>query len=108
LLTVGLGTLLAALNVAYRAFRYVIPFLVQFGMFATPSIYLDLPPDGPGWRSLLWLNPLTGLIAAFRATALGGPILVWEFAYSGFAAVLLFLAGCLYFRKVEDTFADTI
>jgi lipopolysaccharide transport system permease protein len=80
----GVGTLLAALNVAYRDFRYVIPFLVQVWMFATPTVYMQLAEDVPAdLKAAFALNPLTGLVAAFRA-------------------------GCLYFRKVEDSFADII
>jgi lipopolysaccharide transport system permease protein len=109
LAAIGLGTLLAALNVAYRDVRYVIPFLIQIGMFATPTIYLQpTGQEGPGMSWLLTLNPMTGLVSAFRASLLGGPI-PWEDV--GVAAALslgLFLAGCLYFRKVEDSFADVI
>ena len=71
----GLGTLLAALNVAYRDFRYVIPFLVQLGMFATPTIYISTGGrERCGPAKLLLLNPMTSLIAAFRACVLGGPV----------------------------------
>lgn len=114
LTALGVGTLLAALNVAYRDVRYVIPFLIQLWMFATPSIYLDLfanvdalAQDGL-LRTLLALNPLTGLIAAFRAALVDMPIPWHLLGYSAAAAALLFLAGCLYFRKVEDRFADVI
>lgn len=110
----GVGTLLAALNVAYRDFRYVIPFLVQLWMFATPTVYMDLEAtrggEGHGelWQSLLALNPMTGLVAAFRASCLGGPIPWEQAALSSLAVVVVFAAGCLYFRKVEDGFADII
>ncbi|MFO0966061.1 MAG: ABC transporter permease [Gemmataceae bacterium] len=110
----GVGTLLAALNVAYRDFRYVIPFLVQLWMFATPSIYLDLDSmpaekfSSPFVQTLLFANPMTDLIAAFRAALLGGPI-PWEMLlYAAPLCLVVFLLGCLYFRKVEDTFADVI
>jgi lipopolysaccharide transport system permease protein len=137
----GVGTLLAALNVAYRDFRYVIPFLVQIWMFATPSVYMQVgePPRataerpaaapaaagtgagarpegggpsrrplGPAVRAALALNPMTGLITGFRAAVLGGRIPWGELAGSSACAVLAFLAGCLYFRRVEDAFADII
>ncbi len=110
LAALGVGTLLAALNVAYRDFRYVIPFLLQLGMFATPSVYMDLgagEPDGIV-ATLLALNPMTGLVAAFRAATLGGPIPWDHVALSSVVVVALFVAGCLYFRKVEDGFADII
>jgi lipopolysaccharide transport system permease protein len=105
----GIGTLLSALNVAYRDIRYVIPFLVQLGMFATPTIYMQPKPGAGGWiRALLALNPMTGLIAAFRASVLGGPIPWGPLGLSAAAVALAFVFGCLYFRKVEDGFADII
>lgn len=105
----GLGTLLAALTVAYRDFRFVTPFLIQVGMYATPTIYMLIPPDPSGGLKLwLMINPLVAPIAAFRSCLLGGTI-PWEsLAISSAAAVGLFILGCLYFRKVEDEFADTI
>jgi lipopolysaccharide transport system permease protein len=69
---IGVGTLLAALNVAFRDFKHVIPFLVQLWMFATPTIYLQ--PDSTtfaGWRWVLLGNPLIGLVSTFRALTLG-------------------------------------
>ena len=139
LAALGVGTLLAALNVAYRDFRYVIPFLVQVWMFATPSVYMQLadeppavagrpapapaastgPPrpedPGPGRRpgsplvhAALALNPMTGLIGAFRASALGGPIPWGNVLISAACSMAVFIGGCLYFRRVEDSFADVI
>jgi lipopolysaccharide transport system permease protein len=109
LIALGVGTLLAALNVAYRDFRYVIPFLVQVWMFATPTIYMQPAADGPAATSaLLLINPLTSLIAGFRAAVLGGPIPWGHLGISCAGALALFLAGCFYFRKVEDGFADII
>ncbi|HJZ91834.1 MAG TPA: ABC transporter permease [Gemmataceae bacterium] len=106
---VGFGTLLAALNVKYRDFRYVIPFLVQFWMFATPTVYMQPPADADdALHTLLNLNPLTGLVAAFRAACLGSPIPWAQFGLSAVAVVVVFVAGCLYFRKAEDEFADVI
>jgi lipopolysaccharide transport system permease protein len=109
LAALGMGALLAALNVAYRDFRYVIPFMVQMWMFATPTIYMD-PGETSGGRfqAVLALNPMTGLVASFRAAALDQPIPWSQFALSTACACLMFLIGCLYFRKVEDNFADII
>lgn len=70
----GVGTLLAALNVAYRDFRYVIPFLIQLWMFATPTIYMQPASADAGLRAAILVNPLAVLIAAFRAAVLGGPV----------------------------------
>ncbi len=138
LAALGVGTLLAALNVAYRDFRYVIPFLVQVWMFATPSIYMhvaDEPavvasrgasapaaptgpradvgkagkrPLSPAVRAALALNPMTGLIGTFRAAVLGGPIPWGKLAASSGCALVAFFVGCFYFRRVEDSFADII
>jgi lipopolysaccharide transport system permease protein len=106
LTAVGLGTLLSAAVVAYRDVKYVIPFVVTLGLFATPSIYAVVAFDGgPAWG---WANPMTALVAGFRAAVLGGPIPWPAVAVSAAAAAGLFLAGCLYFRKVEDDFADII
>ncbi len=105
----GLGTLLSALNVAYRDFRYVIPFLIQVGMFCTPTIYMQ--PTGHEGRSvawLLWINPMTSLVSTFRAAAIGGPVPWPELGVALAAAIVMFVLGCLYFRKVEDRFADII
>jgi lipopolysaccharide transport system permease protein len=108
LAALGVGTLLAALTVAYRDFRYAAPFVVQLWMFATPTVYMELPGETTGSLQWLELNPMTGLIAAFRAAALGGPI-AWEQVGIAVLGIGLFLlVGCLYFRKVEDGFADII
>ncbi|MBI1832066.1 MAG: ABC transporter permease [Planctomycetes bacterium] len=109
----GVGTLLAALNVAYRDFRYIIPFLVQLWMYATPTIYFDLSPADPestyGWvKQLLPLNPMTGLIASFRAVLLDQEIPWRDLGFSAAMALVFFFVGCLYFRRVEDSFADVI
>ncbi|MEI7686375.1 MAG: ABC transporter permease [Planctomycetota bacterium] len=106
----GMGTLLAALNVAYRDFRYVIPFLLQLWMFATPSVYMQVKPGSLGaWEPLLELNPMTPLIAAFRAAVLGQEPIEWlSLGIAGALSLALFAFGCFYFRKVEDRFADII
>lgn len=103
----GVGTLLSALNVAYRDFRYVIPFLIQLWMFVTPVVYpASLVPER--WQWLFHLNPMAGLIEGFRAVFLGrpfdGPGLLLSFT----VAAVFFLAGVLYFEKVERGFADII
>jgi lipopolysaccharide transport system permease protein len=106
----GVGTLLAALNVAYRDVRYVIPFLVQLWLFATPAIYLQTTAaGGPGqaW-GVADFNPMTGLIAFFRTAVLGGDLPWLKLVYSVAAGAALLLAGCYYFRRVEDSFADVI
>ena len=108
LLAVGVSTTLAALNVAYRDFRYVIPFVMQAWMFATPSLYMKPDPSNEVLRVLMHANPMTGLIHAFRASVLGGDIPWGLLATSSLCAVVVFLFGCFYFRRVEDSFADRI
>lgn len=103
------GTGLAALNVRYRDFRYVIPFLVQFWMFSTPTVYMQPPADASGVMSvLIWANPLTGLIGGFRAACLGLPIPWEQLVVSTVVVLLAAIVGTAYFRKVEDDFADLI
>ncbi len=104
----GVGTFLSALTVAYRDFRYVVPFLVQFWMFATPCIYLQANEVGPRARSLLSLNPAYGLIANFRAAVLGGTYDLTALFVSVAVSLVLLVLGCLYFRHVERDFADII
>ena len=109
LAALGVGTLLGALTVAYRDFRYVVPFLVQLWMFATPSIYMQADRVvAEGWLWLLPLNPAYGLVVNFRQAVLGGPLDWYALAVSGAVGLALLLAGCLYFRRVERSFADII
>lgn len=105
----GVGTLLAALNVAYRDFKYVLPFLVQLWLFATPTVYMQPNADSSARMGLaLAINPMAGLIAAFRSAVLGTPVPWNRLAVSAGCVVVLLVVGCLYFRKVEDSFADII
>jgi lipopolysaccharide transport system permease protein len=105
----GLGTLLAALNVAYRDFRYVVPFFIQLGMFATPTIYMRPTGDeGRLFQVLMVANPMASLVETFRAGLLGGPVPWAELGVAAAIAVGVFAGGSMYFRKVEDRFADII
>jgi lipopolysaccharide transport system permease protein len=109
MLALGVGSLLAALNVSYRDFRYVIPFLIQIWMFATPTIYSTWGSTATGWKHLVQaVNPMTPLVAAFRAACLGGPI-DWPTVGAAVGMSLLaLLLGCAWFRRTEHTFADRI
>jgi lipopolysaccharide transport system permease protein len=102
------GFWLSALNALYRDVRYVVPFLVQFWMFASPVAYpSSLVPES--WRWLYGLNPMVGVIEGFRWSLLGqgrAPGLI--FAVSIAAAGLVFLGGAFYFRKMEGTVADVV
>jgi lipopolysaccharide transport system permease protein len=107
LTALGVGTFLAALNVAYRDFRYVVPFLVQFWMFATPVVYpASLVPRE--WQWVLYLNPMAGVIEGFRSAFLGAPFDIPAMLVSLAIAAALFVAGTAYFGKVERRFADII
>lgn len=108
LVALGIGLWLSALNVRYRDIPYVIPFMTQIWMFASPVIYpVSFVPER--WQWLLSLNPMTGVIEGFRWGLLGGasprPLLI---VLSAVAGVLLTVTGLAYFRKVEQSFADLI
>jgi lipopolysaccharide transport system permease protein len=109
LLAASLGVLLSALTVAYRDFRYVVPFAIQLWMFATPAIFLqNLDALGAGTRKLLLLNPVHGLVVNFRATVFGGPFDLAALGLSAGWGVTLFVVANLYFRRIERSFADVI
>jgi lipopolysaccharide transport system permease protein len=112
LAALGAGILLSGLTVAYRDFRYVTPFMIQLWMFLTPAIYMAEDrfnaPDKVWISWLLIANPLNALIGAFRAACLGGDIAWGGVAVATALVAAMFIAGCLYFRKVEDGFADII
>ena len=118
-IALGLGLWLSALNVQYRDVRYVVPFLLQVWLFATPVVYpLSLVPER--WRMVAALNPMAGVVEGFRSALLGSPwprdpVLVSAavaLLRRGLAvaavAVLLVVSGALYFRRVEQRFADLI
>jgi lipopolysaccharide transport system permease protein len=109
LLAAGVGTLLAALNVKYRDFRYVIPFMIQLWLFGTPSLYMKVEAALRGKYGLLVaLNPMTWLVATFRDCCTGKPIHWGQFGLAALFSSLVFLAGCFYFRRTEQKFADII
>ena len=106
-IALGVGVWLSALNVAYRDFRYVVPFLIQFWMFATPVVYpASLAPEQ--WRWLLFLNPMAGFVEGFRSAFLGRPFDWRAIGISLVAAFVVFVLGIVYFEKVERRFADII
>lgn len=103
----GVGTFLAAVNVRYRDVRYVVPFLVQLWLFATPVLYTSsLIPER--WRAIYALNPMTGVVDGFRWALLGGPRPDDLILVSAAATVVILIAALAYFRRVERTFADVI
>jgi len=103
----GAGVLFSALIVSYRDFRYVITFVVQLWLFATPVLYtIEIIPEK--WRLLYAANPMVGMIAGFRTAVLGGPLPFGLILMSGVVALLLLAAGLRYFTSVERRFADVI
>jgi lipopolysaccharide transport system permease protein len=102
------GLWLSSLNVKYRDVRYVIPFLTQIWMFATPVAYpSSIVPDR--WRPLLGLNPMAGVVEGFRWALLGHEHPSFPLLAVSFMTVSALLAGGLaYFRKTERTFADLV
>jgi len=103
------GLWIAALNVKYRDFRYIIPFVVQFGLYVSPvGFSSNIVPEQ--WRLLYSINPMVGVIDGFRWAILGGDTqLYWPGFLLSLALVLVILvSGIIYFRKTEKTFADVI
>ena len=107
--SIGAGLWLASLNVKYRDFRYIVPFIVQFGLYISPvGFSSSIVPEK--WRLLYSMNPMVGVIDGFRWAILGGQSRLYlpGFVLSvGFVALLL-VSGIWYFRKMERTFADVI
>src|SRR6266849_3873410 len=103
----GAGLWLAALNVKYRDFRYVVPFLVQFGLYVSPVGFSSaLVPEK--WRRLYSLNPMVGVIDGFRwaISGVASPIFFPGLIASLFVTSLLLIGGVWYFRRMERTLAD--
>ncbi len=104
--TFGPGCLLAALNVKYRDFRYVIPFLIQALLFVTPVIYPVSMIKHPWIKWVIALNPMTGAINLFRSTLTGVDPDTTLIFVSTISAIVFFAVGVYYFRKTEAYFAD--
>jgi len=104
--TFGAGSLLAALNVKYRDFRYIIPFLIQLLLFLTPVIYPVGITKNIYLTWVLALNPMTAPLDIFRASINGGHLHLMYDAISIFASLILLIIGLVYFRKTEAYFAD--
>jgi lipopolysaccharide transport system permease protein len=105
----GAGLWLCALNVKYRDFRYVVPFIVQFGLYVSPVGFSSgIVPEK--WRVLYSLDPMVGVIDGFRWALLRGetPLDWTSIQLSCGLVILLSLTGIRYFRRTEKTFADVI
>jgi len=107
--TLGFGYWLSALNVKYRDFRHVVPFIVQVGLYISPvGFSSSIVPDR--WRLLYSLNPLVGVIDGFRWAILGGSSMLYlpGLAASVILSLSVFGVGLAYFRRTERFFADVI
>ena len=107
--SMGAGLWLTALNVKYRDFRFIVPFIVQFGLYVSPvGFSSSIVPEK--WRLLYSLNPMVGVIDGFRWAILGGEskIFLPGFIISMAIVGVLLLTGIVYFRKTEKSFADVI
>ncbi|MCC6697785.1 MAG: ABC transporter permease [Candidatus Hydrogenedentes bacterium] len=105
LLAVGVGSALCALTVAYRDFRYVIPFMLQVWFYLTPVVYSATLVE-PRYRWVLAINPLAGLVDAYRASLLGRP---WDFttlSVSAGVTLVVLAAGVRVFKSLERRLAD--
>jgi lipopolysaccharide transport system permease protein len=105
----GAGLWIAALNVKYRDFRYIIPFVAQFGLYVSPvGFSSNIVPEQ--WRLLYSINPMVGVIDGFRWAIVGGNTqLYWPgFLISLLLVLAILVTGIVYFRKTEKTFADVI
>jgi lipopolysaccharide transport system permease protein len=105
----GTGLWLCALNVEYRDFRYIVPFIVQFGLYISPVGFSSgVIPEK--WRLLYALNPMVGVIDGFRWALLRGETVLWwpGILTSALLTSVLCVSGIWYFRKMERTFADVI
>jgi lipopolysaccharide transport system permease protein len=108
----GPGLLFTALNVKYRDFRYIIPFVVQFGLYVSPVFYSSSAIEQKwGMAARIWaaLNPLVGVIDGFRWAILGTTEIHWaSFMVSSGIALAFLMLGIWYFRRTERSFADVI
>jgi len=107
-LALGVSMLLAALNVRYRDVKYALPFLIQLLLFVTPVIYpTSIVPER--YRFILALNPLSGIIDAFRSSLVPVKPIDWQLlAFSLVVILAIFSLGFTYFRRTERTFADIV
>lgn len=105
------GIWLSALTIRYRDFQHIVPFIVQFGLYATPVGYQskDVVDNLPAWGSFLfYANPMAGIVEGFRWSILGGSP-PSSYAYISFCVILLlFISGLFYFKKVERVMADIV
>jgi lipopolysaccharide transport system permease protein len=105
----GVSLWFTSLNVLFRDVRYVVPFIIQAWLFATPVVYPTSLIENPMWRAVFALNPMVGVVEGFRWALLGtdtapGPLIL----ISAIVALVLLVSGAFYFRRMERTFADVV
>jgi lipopolysaccharide transport system permease protein len=107
--SLGAGLWIAALMVEYRDFRFIVPFLVQFGLYVSPVGFQSGVVPAP-YRLIFSLNPMVGIIDGFRWCILGAQSSIYwpGFALAVINVFVLVVSGIWYFRKTEQTFADVI
>lgn len=107
LAALGVGIFLSAMTVAFRDFKYVVPFALQIWMYLTPVVYpVRAIPER--WRWLLALNPMTGIVDGFRSALLGKPWDPGNLAASGLVTLAVLVFSLYFFRRLESRFADII
>jgi lipopolysaccharide transport system permease protein len=105
----GVGLVFSAANVAYRDVQYVIPFVAQAWLFATPAVYAGADLLEEPWRTVVGLNPMNGVIETFRWALLNaGPAPGGMVVVSAVVSAVLVVVGAAYFRRQERTFADVV
>ncbi len=109
LVALGVGLLISALNVRYRDFRYIVPFIIQFGLYISPVGFSSDTIPGK-WRMLYSINPMVGVIDGFRWSIIGKGVQLYlpGFIISIVLTIILLVVALMYFRKTEKTFADRI
>jgi lipopolysaccharide transport system permease protein len=106
--SLGVGLWLTAMNVQFRDVRYIVPFLTQFWLFATPIAYPSSLLPEP-WRTLYGINPMVGVVEGFRWALLGTDTAPGTMiSISALVAVATLVGGAFYFRRLEKTFADVV
>lgn len=111
LAALGLGTFFSALNIKYRDFRYIVPFLIQLGLFISPvgfSTQQLTNKIGSNFSDVIYLNPMTGIIDGFRWSITNEPLYLRGFSISVIVILISLATGISYFRKTERSFADNL
>lgn len=107
MLSLGVGLWFSALNVRYRDFRHIVPFILQLGIYASPVAYsTSIIPEK--WAPLYYLNPIAGIIDAFRWSITGVTPSVYGIVCASIITIILLVSGLIYFRSQEARFADDI